>query len=610
MCYDRPNLNHLRNLESAVLNPIIITARSAGWLVAAMFGLVASIVHVAAQDQEDVRKMIEHNYEQMALALGNKDVALYTAFFMPNAKTVDTSGSEHGIVEEKDEIVRMVQSQSNAAYRYAIDGPVASGRDVIVTAKLAGEMDMAMIPGQRPVHVRVEAMQRHIWVRTGDDWRIGRSEVLQQKAWINNRLADDREAVPPLTAQERAAVVRDLGVYAFPFKTVHAGNGFGDLEFFDRIVGDAQIVALGEASHGTAEFFQMKHRLLEYLIEKKGFTVLAIEGNWSEAEVADRFIKTGEGNAAAALAAMHFWTWQTEEVRALLDSMRAYNARRGDRPVLSFAGFDMQYAKMAAQRVLDYFGRLDDSDRDHVRQLYSGIEKLDELSETDVPVEEKLRLKDNAARALDLFDSRREALLKEWTAEDYRDARQAARIVLQACEMHVGAAGTVRDRAMADNVRWLIEDRFPNEKIVLWAHNDHVGTAQIGGEKSQGMHLRERYGARMVVLGFGAHHGEVRALRIVDGKLQRPPVALTLAPPRSASIEALFHETGMPRFVLDFRLIPKESTLGRWLGGPKLYRSIGSAYDPEGDNYVSARLPEIYDGLIFIDETTAAKPVR
>jgi erythromycin esterase len=125
-----------------------------------------------------------------------------------------------------------------------------------------------------------------------------------------------------LSAEQCAAVVRDLCAHALPFRSALAGNGFDDLTGLDRLIGDARIVALGEASHGTAEFFQMKHRLLEYLVERKGFTVFAIEGNSPEAQVANPLIKTGEGDAGAALAAMYFWTWQTEEVSALLHWMR------------------------------------------------------------------------------------------------------------------------------------------------------------------------------------------------------------------------------------------------------------------------------------------------
>ena len=152
-------------------------------------------------------------------------------------------------------------------------------------------------------------------------------------------------------------VVAELKQRAAPLATVVAGNKMDDLAAFGKAVGDARIVALGEASHGTREFFQMKHRLLEYLVKEKGFTVFAIEGNWPEALAADRYIKTGEGDAKAALAAMYFWTWQTEEVRDMVEWMRAFNQAPGPHPTLTFTSFDMQTGRVAGQQALDYLKR-------------------------------------------------------------------------------------------------------------------------------------------------------------------------------------------------------------------------------------------------------------
>jgi erythromycin esterase len=356
----------------------------------------------------------------------------------------------------------------------------------------------------------------------------------------------------------------------------------------------------------------MKHRLLEYLVERKGFTVFAIEGNWPEAQVADRFIKTGEGDAGAALAAMYYWTWQAEEVSALLHWMRHYNATQGQHPVLSFAGFDMQVPNVAVKRVIDFLDRTSSADRDAVRVLYDGMEKLEKWG-TGTPAGENTRLADGASKALDLIEAHRETLVMASTPEEYRDLRQAARIVLQAFARRAGIPGAERDCAMAANVRWLIEEAFPGQKIVLWAHNSHVGTDMGGSEKSLGNHLRDRYGDQMVVIGFATHHGEVRARRREDGSGQPGPlVAAPLAPVSKVSVEAVFQETGLPRFILDLRDLPKDSAVSAWLAKPRLHRMIGAEYGAEADfkNYAHVRLPQMYDAIVFIAGSTAAKPLR
>jgi erythromycin esterase len=558
--------------------------------------------------ERPARLAIEAQYARLSEAVRNKDLDALRALHTLEYRELQIAGDERDLAEVmaewRGELADMIgPSVQTQIQGFALDGDVANVSVCCVQTFISSGF------GSRRYSNRIETRRRDRWTSTGAGWRLSRSERQAIKSWVDDQLADELRFEPPLTAERRAAVVRDLRARALPFASILAGNGFDDLTGLDRLIGDARIVALGEASHGTAQFFQMKHRLLEYLVERKGFTVFAIEGNWPEAEVADRFIKTGEGDAGAALAAMYFWTWQTEEVAALLHWMRHYNATRGERPVLSFAGFDMQYPSVAMRHVIDFLERAGSTDRDAVRALYDGMEKLDQ-PRPEIPAEEMTRLRDGAGKALDLIAARREGLVTPLTPQEHRDLRQAARVVLQALDMRAGILE--RDRAMADNVGWLIEERFPGQKIVLWAHNRHIGTGMGRSEKSQGDHLRERYGDQMVVMGFASHHGGVRAKRMAEGNIQPgPPVALPLAPPRNVSVEALFRETGLPRFILDLRGLPEDSAVGAWLAKPRLHRMMGAVYDPDQasgfHDYV--RLPQMYDCIVFIAESTAAKPL-
>jgi len=567
----------------------------------------------------EVRHGIEAAYARLSAAIGNKDMDAIRAAHVPEYREIQADEKEHDLTAVMAAWQAVLAAMSDFNSRVEIDRiDVNAGEATVLAREFQSFTGPSPLPSKATT--RITAASRDIWTKTDDGWRRRRSEVQLVQVWVDGNMVSELKPEPPLTPEEHIAIVRDLRGQALPFNTVLAGNGFDDLAGLDRIVGDARIVSLGEASHGTAEFFQMKHRLLEYLVEKKGFTVFAIEGNWPEAEAADRYIKGGEGEAATALAAMYFWTWQTVEVRAMLDWMRAYNMRRGERPILSFTGFDMQTATVAVKRVLDLLGRVSSADRKAAQDLYEGIEKLQDNDDalntaTAVPAEEKTRLRNNAAVVLAIMEAKREAVLSVATAEDYRDARQAARIVLQAAEMYAGTAGGLseRDRAMADNVRWLVEERFPGEKIILWAHNGHVGVAPQLGENNQGMHLRDRYGDKMVVLGFASHHGEVRAKRMAGGKIMPgQPVALPLSPSMTMSVESVFHEAELPRFVLDLRRVPKDSALGRWLATPRAHRSIGAVYDPDrpSDFYERTILPATYDGIVFIAQSTAAKPLE
>jgi erythromycin esterase len=572
---------------------------------------VITLIQVADMSDKEMpaRLAIEAQYARLSEAVRNRDLDALRALHTPEYRELQISGEERNLeeilAEWRDDLAAMIEPNlQTEIHSFALDADEAELTVCSVQTFISSPSTSLRSSN------RSETMRRDTWTSTDTGWCLSRSERQAIKSWVDGKLDRETTFSPPLTAEQRAAVVRDLRVRALPFRSVLAGSGFDDLAGLDRLIGDARIVALGEASHGTAEFFQMKHRLLEYLVERKGFTVFAIEGNWPEAQIADRFVKTGEGAVGAALAAMHFWTWQTEEVAALLHWMRHYNATRGEHPLLSFTGFDMQYPQVATKRVIDFLDHTGSADRDAVRTLYDGVETLDKPG-SEITAQEYTRLADGARKAFDLIEARRERLVTASTPEEYRDLRQAARVACQALEMRAGILE--RDRAMAENVGWLVEEAMPGQKIVLWAHNRHVGTNLGGSERSLGDHLRDRYGDQMAVIGFSSHHGEVRAVRIKEGRVQRGgPVALPLEPANKFSIAAVFQETGLPRFILDLRDLPKDSAVGAWLAKPRLERVMGAVYDPDRAStyYEHTRLPETYDGIVFIAESTAAKPLK
>jgi erythromycin esterase len=555
------------------------------------------------------RLAIEAQYARLSEAVRNKDLDAIRALHTSDYRELQTSGEERDLAEVmaqwRSDLAEMIEpSLQIETHSFDLDSEGATVNASSVQNFI--DSPSALLRFRN----RIETTRRDSWINTGAGWRLHRSELQVIKCWVDDKLHREMTFSPPLTAEQRNAVLHDLRTRVLPFASVLAGSGFDDLAGLDRLIGDARIVALGEASHGTAEFFQMKHRLLEYLVERKGFTVFAIEGNWPEAQVADRFVKTREGDAGAALAAMYFWTWQTQEVAALLHWMRHYNATRGEHPVLSFTGFDMQYPNVAAKAVIDFLDRTGSADRDAVRALFDGMDKLEKPG-AEITAGEYTRLADAATKALDLIEARRERLVMASSPEQYRDLHQAARIVRQALE--TGAGILERDRAMAENVLWLVEEAFPGQKIVLWAHNGHIGTNQGSSERSMGDHVRDRYGDQMVVIGFATHHGAVRAKRIKEGKFERGgAVALPLALASKFSVEALFGEIGLPRFILDLRDLTKESAVGAWLAKERSHRSIGAVYDPDRDSsyYDHARLPQMYDGIVFIAESTPSKPLK
>jgi erythromycin esterase len=402
------------------------------------------------------------------------------------------------------------------------------------------------------------------------------------------------------------AVVTQVRSAAIPLATAEAGYGFGDMEPLRKVVGSARIVALGEATHGTREFFQLKHRLLEFLVSEMGFTVFAIEANWPEALVVDDYVLNGRGDPVEALRAMNFWTWDTEEVLDLILWMRRWNQDSAHTRKVRFAGVDMQFTAVAARAVRDYLAPIDPAlvrPLEESFDLLLGPDPQGALQRAGLPKQEATRraLQELGAQ----MDARHATLAAKSSEATWRQARQHARILAQFEEMAREPAGDVRDRCMAENAAWVLDAFGPGARMVLWAHNGHVSRA-TGGRIGvpMGANLSRRYGKDLVVFGFAFDQGSFQA--VGDGALRN--FSVPAAPPWSA--DAMLMASGLQLFVLDLRQLPSSSPAGQWLASRRVTRSIGAVYsEAAADQYFMREvLPARYDVLAFVATTTAARP--
>jgi erythromycin esterase-like protein len=278
---------------------------------------------------------------------------------------------------------------------------------------------------------------------------------------------------------------------------------------------------------------------------------------------------------------------------------------------LSFFGFDMQDPGTAVKCVLDFFGRLGPADQAEVARLYEGTAGFWRASGEDI-----VKLQGQTLRVVELLDAKRDELAKVLNPAERLELSRCARHVTQAYQLRAANAPPIlRDAMMAENVRRLIEESYPDQKVVLWAHNDHVATFPpdpSGSEKLMGGRLREAFGDQMFVLGLANDRGQVRARRLKDGSELNPGrwVSLPLNPPVPYSVEALFAATGLARFALDLRHPQGDSELARWLSRNHLHRDVGWAYDPDNLSFGYDRginLAAAYNAIIFIAESSAAK---
>ena len=407
--------------------------------------------------------------------------------------------------------------------------------------------------------------------------------------------------VSELTSQWLRSVAR-------PFDTDQPGSGTEDLAELGRIIGNARIAAFGEATHGSREFFRMKHRAFEYLVETRGYTHFLIEATMPEARAIDRYVATGEGDPARLLAGLYFWTWNTQEVLDLILWMRSYNVRAGE-PRLRFFGVDMQFPHQALDSVSAMLGRADvrvaaqadeavrcfDDARDPSRQL-SGTRYA------ALPQSARSRcalllsqLADSVAAHLDEWDGALSADDGAWLQQYITLSRQWEQMAHTA---DVSVVARVRDRAMADNALW-IAAREPAARLFVWAHNAHVSRRP----STMGAHLARELGDAYRNVAFTFGNGRFNAITMLSSGAYGPLQVHTVSGLGSVfTMESFLFATAQPRLIFDtHKVTSREAGTFAIDRRPVLLRSIGAVYSSTNaaGYFERSLLPLDYDGIIW-----------
>jgi erythromycin esterase len=383
--------------------------------------------------------------------------------------------------------------------------------------------------------------------------------------------------------------VQWLKANAIPFETAEPNSSLEDLMPLKDMIGNARIVALGEATHGTHEFFQMKHRMLEFLVEEMGFNTFAMEANWPEANLINDYVHGGTGDPAELLKGLYFWTWDTQEVLDMIRWMRAYNEDPSHTRKLSLYGFDMQFGQMARDNVAQYMQKVDPQAAQQVAEDYSCYPG------NSVACQTKLQA------VYDWLEQHQADYIAKSSAKEFSLALHSARVVIQYQDYTAQNNNVpLRDRYMAENVTWIVDQAGPDAKIVLWAHNGHVGMSGEETSRRMGDYLRKQYDNQMVVFGFLFYQGAFNAYG--NTSLQTFHVG---APPVD-SYETFFHEAGLPRFFLDLRSVRPGGAASDWLLAPHPFRMIGSAYFPHEPQFFfkTVALARIFDVVVYFQDTS------
>ena len=423
--------------------------------------------------------------------------------------------------------------------------------------------------------------------------------------------------LPAIVAPPGQTELSWLARHASPLRSVQTpvdgAADDSDLRVIADIVGTARILGLGESTHGTREFFQVKHRLLDYLVRELGFTLFAIEANQLAVERVNRYVQGGGGTAHDAMRVM-FRVWNTEEMLQLIEWMRAYNAVHPTRPV-RFAGYDMQDHRTPSDTLRAFLERIEPALLERYDEL-TGEYRAERASATPHVVDTvRTRWARQADTLWSLVSARRSTWLTR--ASNHADtlaaewAVQAANLLRQAARFNVALSSPERDSLMAANLDWLLRTVAPEARAVVWAHDVHVSHGgdpilSFNGGAQMGAYLAGAYGYEYRALSLLTYDGAYSATRSFSDHGMIEAEAFP-APPGSieAALHLLMRDQPGVGWIVDLRPARSDNRAG-WLRQPRPIRHIGYAAYDYGFEF-TAVLPLEFDGIVFIDRTTPSR---
>lgn len=398
-----------------------------------------------------------------------------------------------------------------------------------------------------------------------------------------------------------------------------------------NLIGNARLVLIGEASHGTHEFYQQRAEITKRLIQEQGFTAVAVEADWPDAYRVNRYVQGVNDDPTPAEALLSFqrfplWMWRNTEVLTFVGWLREYNdSLPANTTKTGFYGLDLysMYASIAA--VLGYLNQVDPAAAQRASDRYSCLEHFGQDAQ-----------KYGYATSFGISKSCEEEVIKQLQdmqrqtaaymqtdgrvkSDEFFYAEQSARLVKNAEHYyrsmfeHRVNSWNIRDRHMVETLDAILahlDQQGQPTKVVVWEHNSHLGDARATdmgsmGEVNVGQLVKERYGHDAVNIGFTTYTGTVTAVSDWGETAQLKQVRSALP----GSYEALFHETQLPQFLLNLR---DENPAIVGLREPRLERAIGVIYLPETErisHYFHACLPEQFDAVIHIDDTKGVQPL-
>lgn len=397
---------------------------------------------------------------------------------------------------------------------------------------------------------------------------------------------------------------------AIPLKGVEETESWGDLKPLKQVLRGVRIVGLGEETHGTREFFQLKRRLVEFLVKEAGFTVFAMELSYAASLDINEYVLNGKGDRDKLLAKQGLWAWDTQEVSEVIEWLRQYNSSVPAGKKVKFAGFDLHNNNQAIERVSNYLTkvapeRLEDFNR--VAQVFRSDDSGRQHIEYTIQVSpaDKVQMLATLNELLGFLYLNEMRFTLQTSAAEFAQAFENANILAEFADTYRRPnSGAARDLYMAQNVKRRIDEEKPGTRVIVWAHNDHVGTHK----GVLGSYLKSIYGPDYYALGFSFNQGAFQAREMAANVTIGALKEFTVEAAPEGSVEWHLNRTGIKNFIVDFRNTAKTEVIEQWLNTPRRMRSIGLGFFGDQKSFQRINLQQTYDGLVFIETTTRARP--
>jgi erythromycin esterase len=403
---------------------------------------------------------------------------------------------------------------------------------------------------------------------------------------------------------------------SLPIKSIEPENDFSDLQPWKKTLNDIRVIGVGESTHGTFEFFKIKHRFIEFLVTQLNFTAFVLESSYAACQPINDYILYGKGDRATVLTGQGYTPWDNEEFSGMIDWMRAYNKNVPGEKKIRFYGMDFCYNELGRERVLKYLGKCAPEKIASVDSLFLVLSseeakwpsRLDQskLQESYIPLQ----------KLISYFNANKNRLITASNADEWDSVDHHIQVMeywllanLEDPPPSLHSKKLSRTEYMGQNMRYIIDKEKPNTKFIIWAYNDHIAIDSSDGEESPGYQMREKFGDKYYALALACYKGTFQTRILLPDKYWGA-LKIDTIPPFEKSINWYLSSTNKKQLFIDFRSSSSDPLVEKWLEASQKFSYGYWVFRGASATYGDIIMKGHYDGILFIDQSTPVHPTR